>query len=500
MIEAIATQSPFVQLAIIDQDAGRVNTLRRRLDSAGLLGRVTAHQGSVVSFDASPYLSHMIFVGSDQAPMLAANQVHIPGANARGTNYVVTSDRIYILDGAVCLVLNPATGETMQTIELPQEDPNNPQEWSYIGVYDDVLIGGMGFAKYRDRLNLSFEEEDEKVKGNKGGFGSKSFDRAGSLALVGFDRITGKQLWKVEARHSFWNNAVVAGRGKIYCLDRNPRIIEEKLARRGISAPNTYRLLALDAHTGNTKWQVEEGIFGTWLGFSEQSDLLLQAGAAASDRLVGETDKGMTVYKGLDGSVVWSKPDLKHSGPCILHNDLIITNANSYNESAGAFYLANGEPQLIVNPLTGEKSPWKISRAYGCNTILASENMLTFRSGAAGFYDLKTHSGTGNFGGFRSGCSGNLIAAGGVLNAPDYTRTGSCSYQNQTSLALVHMPDIETWTMNSLSNIDGKKRAIATLGINFGAPGQRRDAAGTLWLEWPNSAHSSTWSLMTLRF
>ncbi len=654
VIDAIATQSPFVQLAIIDHDAERVAKLRRRLDAAGLLGRITAHQGSVVSFDASPYLSHMIFVGSDLAPTLAAdpaslakaydsvrpyggvlqllatgddrqkiadqitaaglekaeiaikdhsvvvrrvgslpgsadwthlhgdigntrksndsrvklplgvlwfggssnmdvlprhghgppqqvvdgrlfiqginklsardvytgrvlwmrdfkdlgtydvyydetykdtpldpayNQVHIPGANARGTNYVVTSDRIYILEGSACLVLDPATGETLQTIELPQEDPQNPQEWSYIGVYEDVLIGGLGFAKYRDRLNLSFEEEDEKSKGNKAGFGSKSFDRAGSLALVGFDRITGKQLWKVDARHSFWNNAIVAGRGNVYCLDRNPRIVEEKLARRGIPAPTTYRLLAVDAHTGETDWQVENGIFGTWLGYSEQRDLLLQAGAAASDRLVGETDRGMTVYKGVDGSEVWSKPDLKYSGPCILHNDLIITNANSYNESAGAFYLSNGEPQLIMNPLTGEKSPWKISRAYGCNTILASENMLTFRSGAAGFYDLKTHAGTGNFGGFKSGCTGNLIAAGGVLNAPDYTRTCSCSYQNQTSLALVHMPDIETWTTNSLCSIDGKKHAIETLGINFGAPGQYRDANGTLWVEWPNAAN-----------
>lgn len=654
VIDVIATQSRFVQLAVVDQDVERVATLRRRLDAAGLLGRVTAHQGSVISFDASPYLSHMIFVGSDLAPTLASdpaslakayesvrpyggvlqllaagddrqkiadqitaagleqaevvltdhsvvvrrvgalpgsadwthlhgdigntrksndsrvrlplgvlwfggssnmdvlprhghgppqqvvdgrlfiqginklsardvytgrvlwmrdfkdlgtydvyydetykdtpldpayNQVHIPGANARGTNYVVTSDRIYILEGAACLVLDPATGETLQTIELPQDDPQNPQEWSYIGVYKDVLIGGLGFAKYRNRLGLSFEEEDEKVQGNKAGFGSKSFDRAGSMALVGFDRITGKQLWKADARHSFWNNAIVAGRGNVYCLDRNPRIVEEKLARRGIPAPKTYRLLALNAHTGETEWQVENGIFGTWLGYSEQRDLLLQAGAAASDRLVGETDQGMTVYKGTNGSEVWSKPELKYSGPCILHNDLIITNANSYNESAGAFYLSSGEPHMITNPLTGEESPWKISRAYGCNTILASENMLTFRSGAAGFYDLKTHAGTGNFGGFKSGCTGNLIAAGGVLNAPDYTRTCSCSYQNQTSLALVHMPDIETWTVNSLSSIDGRKHRIESLGINFGAPGQYRDANGTLWVEWPNAAN-----------
>ena len=27
------------------------------------------------------------------------NQVHIPGANGRGTNYVVTDDRVYIVEG-----------------------------------------------------------------------------------------------------------------------------------------------------------------------------------------------------------------------------------------------------------------------------------------------------------------------------------------------------------------------------------------------------------------
>ncbi len=420
------------------------------------------------------------------------NQVHIPGANARGTNFVVTPERIYIVEGAVCRVLDPATGDLLQSIELPQEDKTNPQEWSYIGVYDDVLIGGLGFARYRDRLDLSFDEEDGKLSGNKAGFGSKSLDRAGSLSLVGFDRMTGKQLWRVDANHSFWNNGIVAGNGKVYCLDRNPKIVEDKLKRRGAAAPDTYRLLAFDAKTGEEAWEVPEGIFGTWLGYSEEHDLLLQAGAAASDRLAVEVDRGMTVYRGENGSVVWTQPDLKYSGPCILHNDLIITNANSYRESAGAFYLKSGEPYYILNPLTGEKEHWKIKRAYGCNTIVASENLLTFRSGAAGYYDLTTHSGTGNFGGFKSGCTGNLIVANGVLNAPDYTRTCSCSYQNQTSLALVHMPDIETWTVNTLLETEGTAKPIDSLGINLGAPGHRRDPEGHLWVEWPPSASETS--------
>lgn len=418
------------------------------------------------------------------------NQVHIPGANARGTNFVVTPEFIYVVVGDHCELLDPGSGNTVRKIELPQADPQVPNEWSYIGVYDDVLIGGVGFAKYRERLELDFQEQDKKLSKNKRGFGSKALDRAGSLALAGFDRLTGELLWKVDARHSFWNNAVAAGNGKLFCLDKNPRVVEDSLKRRGIGNPDDYRLLAFDIRSGETAWEIEEGIFGTWLGYSEQHDLLLQAGAAASDRLSVEVDRGMTVYRGADGSVKWSQPDLRYSGPCIIHNELIISNANSYKESAGAFYLHSGEPYLLVNPLTGVKEPWKITRAYGCNTILASENLLTFRSGAAGFYDLTNHSGTGNFGGFKSGCTGNLIVANGVLNAPDYTRTCSCAYQNQTSLALVHMPDLETWTVNTLAQSAAKGLRARSLGINFGAPGQQRSPSGTLWVESPPVASS----------
>jgi len=145
--------------------------------------------------------------------------------------------------------------------------------------------------------------------------------------------------------------------------------------------------------------------------------------------------------------------------------------------------LRTGERLNRENPLTGMLEEWKWSRAYGCNYPIASENLLTFRSGAAGFFDIKNDGGTGNLGGFKSGCTSNLVAADGVLNAPDYTRTCSCAYQNQTSLALIHMPEVELWTFNE---IEDPTTSIKRLGLNLGAPGDRREPNGTMWLDYPD--------------
>ena len=419
------------------------------------------------------------------------NQVHIPGANGRGTNYVVTEERIYLAMGDTCKMLDAQTGNDIGEIRLPPNSNGETSEWGFIGVYKDVLIGGIGFAKYRDRHDIELEA-DKELKASKAGFGAKSLDRAASRGLVGFNRFTGEILWRADAQHSFWHNGIAAGGDKIYCLDKNPQRIEDAMKRRGLDLPTTYRIVALDYRSGSHLWEVKEKIFGTWLGYSEKHNMLLQAGAAASDRLADEVGQGMAVYDATTGSVVWEKDALKYSGPCVLHNDLIITNTNSYSESAGAFNILNGQQKMTKNPLTGQFEPWKMTRAYGCNSIIASENMLTFRSGAAGYYDLQSESGTGNFGGFRSGCTANLVVANGVLNAPDYTRTCSCSYQNQTSLALVHIPDVELWSVNPIVNSKLDLRQVATLGVNFGAPGDRRAADGTLWIEYPNESGDPT--------
>ncbi|MBM4156270.1 MAG: hypothetical protein FJ221_14765 [Lentisphaerae bacterium] len=395
------------------------------------------------------------------------SQRHIPGANARGANFVATDDRVYVAVSNRCVVLDAATGRVGESIAMPAP------EWAHIAVCDDVLLGGAGFAHF----NRRFAQPDLAFLATIG-------DYAASAGLAAFDRHSGRMLWRADARHAFLHNGIVAGGGRVYALDRLPRSAEAKAARRG-ATPGAYRIVAFDLRTGRTLWEQTNGVFGTWLGYSKTHDLLLQAGAHATDRHRDEVGQGMAVLRATDGTDVWRRDAIRYNGPCILHNDLILTTPGSYQVSAGAYGLLDGEPHQIVPPLTGERQPWRVHRTYGCNTPVASEHLMTFRSGAAGFYDLTGHAGTGNLGGFKSGCSANLIVANGVLNAPDYTRTCSCPYQNQTSLAFVPMPEADLWTCN-LSGLDAPPgRRIVRVGLNLGAPGDRMDDRGTLWLEHP---------------
>jgi outer membrane protein assembly factor BamB len=408
----------------------------------------------------------------------AYNQLHIPGANLRGTNYVAADEGVYLVIHDRCLLLDNETGQTLREFVVPADAEGNSIAWGYIGVYENLLLAGTGFADYTGRLTYVFEPEAKRGV-------AWSPDRSASLGLMAFDRTSGEIVWRIDAQHSFLHNGIVAGGGRIYLLDKLPKRVEEHKRKRGIDAPATYQLLAIDAHTGKPVWTVGEDVFGSWLSYSESHDLLLHAGASASDRSPDEVSRGLSVHRGTTGEVVWSQPLLSYAGPCILHNDTLITNTTSYRESKGAFHLVDGSPVTVTDPVTGEEFPWRFTRTYGCNTAVASEHLLTFRSGAAGFYDLTNHGGTGNLGGFKSGCTSNLIVADGVLNAPEYTRTCTCAYQNQTSLALVSMPANEYWTYGLFGQIGNQKSPIRRVGINFGAPGDRLSDEGTWWINYP---------------
>lgn len=393
------------------------------------------------------------------------NQVHMPGANARGTNFIATKEYVYLIEGNRCNLIDIKTGETARVFETGDD---STKELGYIGVYDDLLILGNNFAEYNGMENDSIRLKNPLFT---------DYNLTASRELLVMDRFTGKMLWRMNANHGFIHNSVIAGDGKLFCLDKLPQYLETKLRRRGDEPPVGSRLLYLDARTGNIIHQETKDVFGTWLGYSAEHQLLLQATRPSRDMLNGEEGKRMIAYDVVTKNKIWDK-EIKYANPPILHNDKIYTNGE-------AFHLLSGDPLMEKDPVTGEELKWSFKREYGCGIVSASEHLLSFRSASAGFVNLESMEGTGSLGGWKAGCSTNLIAADGVLNSPDYTRTCQCPYQNQTSLALIHMPWMAYWTN---SNYTWNGSPVQKLGLNFNAPGDRVSSDNVLWLEYPFTA------------
>ena len=404
------------------------------------------------------------------------NVIHQPGANGSGSNIVSTSDGIYVAWKRKCAKLDPVTGKILKEFDVP----GGTTDWTCLSVADDVLIGGseptveMTIPKqaqggFDADPNVVVPPEVKKLMS----FRPDNDSRSSSYRLFVMDRASGKVLWQASARSGFRHNSICVGGGRLYVIDRlsGPQVDRLKKEGKGSGAPPL--LLAFDLKDGRELWRSEEGIFGTFLSYSASRDVVVEAGRVARDTIKDEP-KGLRAWRAADGKVMWKKD---YSGPGMIHGDTILCGEK------GACDLMTGAPRGRIHPITGQAVEWTWTRNYGCNTPAASEHLMTFRSGAAGYFDLAGDGGTGNLGGFKSGCTNNLIVAGGLLNAPDYTRTCICSYQNQASLALVPDRDAEMWTFFGTTEIKGP---IKRIGVNLGAPGDRRAENGTLWLEHPS--------------
>ena len=395
-------------------------------------------------------------------------------------------------------------GETKRRVEL------YPKTWPYLATYEEVGVSNVtSFLKRGDNIfaiqainnhiqdprfliepyvvavsttagqtqtAVPFSPEHTALQTNV-------ITSAEGVYLVVMDPRSGKFLWERKAELAFRHNTVVIGGGKLFCVDGLTSEKRQYLARRGLSEKSASTLYAFDLNTGKVLWQKkgEDTAFGTWLIYSEKYDALVVGGAGGRDRPFDEKSQGLAVYLGRDGSLLWKKPEFVYSGPCIVRDKMIITQPGFFPGTA--LDLLTGALLLREDPITGTTISWTISKRHGCDSAIGGWNILTFRSASAGFFDMLADYGTSNLGGVRSGCTPNVIPADGLLCLPDYTRTCTCLYQLQTSLAVVHDPDAEMW---SFAEYSWNGLPVRRAGINFGAPGDRKSDEGTVWLDYPS--------------
>jgi hypothetical protein len=183
--------------------------------------------------------------------------------------------------------------------------------------------------------------------------------------------------------------------------------------------------------------------------------------------------------------------EIRSKNPAVAQKSVVdkVTVQPSQYRPEGQLAVENrtGVSGMRINPLTGEEEPRAFPKRYGCDGGIDYGALFTMRSATAAFYDKRVESGTVNISGPRSGCTNSLIPANGLLNVPYFYEGCTCSYPLPMSLSLVSMPESfeqwASWGEVPYSQMEGK---IKRLGINLGAPGDRKTRDGTLWLNYPD--------------
>jgi len=364
-----------------------------------------------------------------------------------GFHFLAIRDGIYLVHNQRVLRIDPATGKQVSAFSLA----NPADTWGRIRVQGDLLIATI-----------------HRKLGKRGVVPAEIQVR---------NRNSGKLVWKHTAEMTI--PLVAVSDQTLYCLDGIFDSLFKDWARRGLvpkSDPVRY-LKAFDLKTGRPQWKYTTDLVVTWMNYSREHDVLM-----ASNK------KGMVAYRGKDGGELWRKysEGKGFQGHPESYWDRVIVAGNRVIDQRGpgkAYDILTGEPAMRIDPITGKKVPWEFTKAgHHCNYAIASPHLVTFRAASAGFTDVASGN-TARLQGFRSGCRNSLIPANGVLNAPNFAHGCVCGYSLFTSLAFTHMPRAEMWSYSALK---APESTVKRLGINLGAPGDRLDKQGTLWLDFPS--------------
>ena len=355
-----------------------------------------------------------------------------------GSSVVADATSVYIATGTTCLRLNAATGETIATYRVPEYPVPIPPErvaatrWQYLSVLGDTVLGSMGEGK------------------------------AGRCVFA-IDSETGALRWAYPPVGSVGINALALDETRVYLLDGATPEEIENAKRRGHEAASALALVALDIRSGAPVWHVDEGVSGA-TDVRVARDVVLVTGRNL-----------MTGVSAVTGAILYTRTIAVPKAPVIAGEAVYI--------QPYAYDLKTGTNRMQTHPFSGEDVPWTFTRSYGCGQISGSPNLLMFRTGTLGFYDLAGDSGTHNFAGVRAGCSTNAIAAGGLLLSAPADASCTCSYSFRTTLALAPATRTDRW---GLVFTGLPATSLKKVALNLGAPGDRRDRDGTLWMAAPH--------------
>lgn len=405
-------------------------------------------------------------------------------------NMAASDDSLFMVVGEKCLHIDAATGRVRRTYTVPGSDTEKRQ-WSYIAHLD-----GLVFGTATDRKEAAAEQQ------RRGKPSELATDR-----VFAYDTTTGRLLWTYQGR-SISHVSMAVGDGRIFFVDssltseqREELLRQDKselkklagaareLAEERLKKADLRLAVALNARTGARVWAKpvdvtdcsEIGIGGGSLTMIYHNNHLVLGGANANGHywtqfLEGEFKRRrLVVLDANSGEKLWAKDANYRHRPIIIDNE-IIAEPWSYD-------LYTGDQKMRTHPLTGEQTPWMFARpGHHCGAISATPNMMFFRSKFTAYYNRDQDEGTQHFAGHRLGCWINTIPANGLVMIPEASAGCVCLFSIAATVVFEPRDHRMEWGVYSAT---GATLPVRHMALNLGAPGDRRDAHGKLWLGYP---------------
>lgn len=408
--------------------------------------------------------------------------------NFESGNMVASNDSLYMLIGPKCIRYDGATGQVKNTYAIPNPKKEKDRAWGFIAHKDGVLFGTSTIRK--------------PIRSGRGRVFSNATDM-----IFAFDVDSGERLWTYQGK-SITHTTIAIGDGRVFFIDssitseqREALLKEDKTelkklkgeARRIAEARQKkfdVRLaVAIDSRKGDVMWSKPTdvtdcsgiGIGAGQLTLMYRDNHVVVCGANANGHYWNQFLNGdfkrrrLVALSAADGYKLWSKDANYRHRPIIIDDKIVA--------EPWAFDLETGKQLTRTHPITGEQTPWKFIRpGHHCGAISATSNMMFFRSGFTAYYDLDADSGTRHFAGHRTGCWINMIPANGLLMVPESSAGCNCLFSIASTVVFEPRGDRQVW---GVYTAEGAKTPVQHLALNFGAPGDRRDAKGKLWLGYP---------------
>jgi len=394
----------------------------------------------------------------------------IPGAmrlglKTRTSNLAGGMGSLFAAIGETCLRLDAATGRTLKTYKLEPDDDKEPDAWNYIACAGKTL------------------------------YGSRNANR-----IFAVDVETGNLRWRHDASN-IMTVTICIGDGRLFYIDRSVTDAQKKeglkgikdkvhLDARGKPIPPVRLVVCLNAATGKVEWSkplyiadcippVNKAHGDMTMMYSK--NVLLLAGQPWNghfwrDFFAGRfSRRSLIALSGDSGKMLWSGRKGYRSRPLIV-GDRVIAEPWAHD-------LRTGIEKTRNHPITEITARWQFARpGHHCGNIAACQNVLFFRSGTTGYYDLESDFGTVHFGALRPGCWINCIPANGLVMMPEASSGCVCPIAIQCTTVFVPRKAGGKWGMFSAP---GSMTPVKRLGVNFGAPGDRKDSDGKIWLGYP---------------